>query len=76
MHIESLKILFENFVLKCQVPLKICIKLDINNIEFQNMSILLHSLKIGLFGYIVQKLRLNNHFSQYYCTTYPWKSGL
>lgn len=37
---------------------------DINNIEFQNNNILLHSLKMGLFGYIVKKLRLNSHFPQ------------
>ena len=37
---------------------------DINNIEFQNNNILLHSLKMRLFGYIVQKLRLNSHFPQ------------
>ena len=56
-----------------EIHLKICIKLDIahvefqseldiNNIEIQNKGILLHCLKIMLFGYIVQKLRLNKHF--------------
>ena len=56
-----------------EIHLKICIKLDIahvefqseldiSNIEIQNKGILLHCLKIMLFGYIVQKFRLNNHF--------------
>ena len=30
-----------------------CLKLDINNVKFQNSSILLHSLKNCLFDYIV-----------------------
>lgn len=30
-----------------------CLKLDINNVKFQNSSILLHSLKNWLFDYIV-----------------------
>ena len=32
-------------------------ELSISRIEFQNNDNLLHSLKSGLFGYIVQKLR-------------------
>ena len=38
------------------------VELDISNIEFQSRNILLHSLKSGLFGYIIQKLRPNSHF--------------
>ena len=30
-----------------------CLKLDINNVKFQNSSILLHSLKNWLFDHIV-----------------------
>ena len=30
-----------------------CLKLDINNVKFQNSNILLHSLKNWLFDYIV-----------------------
>ena len=30
-----------------------CLKLDINNVKFQNSSILLHNLKNWLFDYIV-----------------------
>ena len=39
---------------QCQVP---------------KQSILLHSLKMRVFDYIVEKLRLNNYFSL------PWKNG-
>ena len=53
-----------------EFPLKICIELNIvnvefqeelniNNIKFQNKSILLYNLKNKLFGYIVKKLRLS-----------------
>ena len=43
---------------------KICIKLDVTNIEFQNRGILLYNLKMSCLDtlYIVQKIRLNSHF--------------
>lgn len=41
------------------------IKLDITNIDFQNKGILLYNLKMSCLDtlYVVQKLRLNSHFS-------------
>ena len=43
---------------------KICIELDIANVEFhvkfKNKNILLYSLKMRLFSYIVQKLKLKS----------------
>ena len=48
----------KNFNGKIRVELDIpnvefCLKLDINNVKFQNSSILLHGLKNWLFDYIV-----------------------
>ena len=48
----------KNFNGKIRVELDIpivefCLKLDINNVKFQNSSILLHNLKNWLFDYIV-----------------------
>ena len=56
-----------------ELYLKICIELDITNVEFQSefdinnvlfqiSGILLNSLKKELFGSIVYKLRLFSHF--------------
>lgn len=41
------------------------IKLDITNIDFQNKGILLYNLKMSCLDtlYVIQKLRLNSHFS-------------
>ena len=38
---------------------KICIEYDIINVKFQNWDISLHNLKMKLFGYTVQKVRLS-----------------
>ena len=45
------------FLKKKKLSGKIRIELDIGNIMFQNRGILLHSLKSGLLGYMVQKVR-------------------